>query len=300
MFAKRNSVTLAILWLVLLITGIFLYIKDTGNVEAAIEEKKKYQEQLKKSQSQIERLKDVENVHADMKENWLNAPKRIISADEPSFTLSYLNWIMSSNNLVIDFDFVLNQKNKTGDHTRFTYTLTGEATYNDIYRLIWYLTYEPILYKINYINLQKRDTASEYLKFNIKLQGYTVEGQSALDDDFGELRPRDDSKLTIQTDIFEPLVKPKPVVVKKPKVSKPKLPPKLPGQIDVEKATLKAVTNNSVFVSEGGSGLVELKIGDPVYLGSLVRIDQDNNQAEFLIKKFGVTKSIILKIDERN
>jgi hypothetical protein len=256
--------------------------------------------QLRKSQEEIRRLTDIEKKHEALKAQSLSLSKKIISADEPSFSLSYINWIMSKNNLNIDFDFVLNEKKNLGQYTKFVYTLTGEGTYNDIYNLIWRLTYEPILYNIISITLKKTKGDSNLLKFNIRLEGFTVESEFEIIEDLAQLRSTNHKVVGIQKDIFMPLVKPERVVVTKaPRKIKPKLPPKLPGQIDVEKATLKAVTNNSIFITEGKSGLVELKVGDSVYLGRLVKINQKTNEAEFVISKFGKTQRIVLGIDYR-
>lgn len=299
MFAKKNSLTLAVLWILLLLVGSFWYVKDTHKLVAALDEESKTKALLTQSQHEIKRLTEVQTTHERLKEKWLNASKIIVSADEPSFTLSYVNWIMSTNNLIIDFDFVLNQKKQMGDHTEFIYTLSGEGSYNDIHNLIWHLTYGPILYQINVLDLKKNDYDSDNLRFSVKLQGYTVDSQSNLNDDF-DFRDNGRKQVTVQRDVFEPLVKPKTVLVRKSKPKKPKLPEKQPGQIDVEKATIKAITNNSVFMSEGRSGLVEIKIGDPVYLGNLVNIDHEANKAMFLITKFGKTQQVTLGIDQRN
>jgi hypothetical protein len=165
--------------------------------------------------------------------------------------------------------------------------------------MIWHLTYEPILYKINTLTLSPSLT-EDYLKFVLSLEGYTVDSQTEVVDDFAALRPSRDYDFSFASNVFEPLVRPRPVIVAPARVEAPKLPPKEPGQIDVEKARLKAVTSNSVFIAEGSSGLIELKTGDPVYLGRLVRINMDRNEAEFVITKFGVSERITLRIDPSN
>jgi len=297
MLAKRNSLTIGLFWILLVAVGVFWYIKDTRGLEKALQEEKKYKEILAQSQDEVKRLTQVETIHKEMEAKWKTAPKIIISADEPSFTLSYINWIMSANNLGIDFDFVLNQKKNIGDYTKFTYTLTGEGPYTDVYKLIWQLTFQPILYQINFINLRLGDQEAGTLKFNMGLDGYTVESESATAVDLNQFRPSQTYGFRLVNNVFDPLVRPRPVFVERPRPEQPKLPPKKPGEIDVEKATLKVVTSNSIFISEGKSGLVALKVGDPVYLGRLVSINQQRNEAEFLITKFGNSQRIVLTID---
>ena len=296
MFAKRNSITLAALWLILLIIGVFWYINDTRSLVAMIKEQVELSSALKESQKEIKRLVTIEKKHSELNDRWLISEKKIISADEPAFSLSYINWIMSRNNLPIDFDFTLNSKRKTKNHTTFVYTLNGEGSYNNIMRLIWYLTYEPILYQINSISLRRTSKGQDFLIFNIKLRGYSVENELELDG-YSELTPTLQTDIESHHDIFNPLVKPQPKIVKR-EVVKRTLPPKKPGEVDVEKATLKAITSNSIFITHGG-GLKELKIGDAVYLGKLIGINQGANEATFVITKFGRSQSITLALDYR-
>jgi len=295
MFAKRNSITLAALWLILLIIGIFWYINDTRNLVAMMKDQVDLSSELRASQKEIKRLVHIEKTHSELNEKWLNSPKKIISADE-AFSLSYINWIMSKNNLPIDFDFESVGQVKSKNFTKFTYTLKGEASYNNIMRLIWHLTYEPILYKISSIALRRTSKGQDFLKFNIKLQGYSVQNDLELET-YSELTPTFQTNIARQHDIFDPLVKPKPVIVKR-EVVKPTLPPKKAGEINVEKATLKAITNNSIFITDGG-GLKELKVGDAVYLGKFIGIKQSTNEASFVITKFGQSQTITLALDYR-
>ncbi len=296
MFAKRNSITLAALWLILLIIGVFWYINDTRSLVAMMKDQVELSSVLKESQKEIKRLVTIEKKHSELNDRWLISEKKIISADEPAFSLSYINWIMSRNNLPIDFDFTLNSKRKEKSHTTFVYTLNGEGSYNNIMRLIWYLTYEPILYHINSISLRRTSKGQDFLIFSIKLRGYSVENELELDG-YSELTPTLQTNIESHHDIFNPLVKPQPKIVKR-EVVKRTLPPKKTGEVDVEKATLKAITSNSIFITHGG-GLKELKVGDAVYLGKLIGINQGTNEATFVITKFGRSQSITLALDYR-
>jgi hypothetical protein len=296
MFAKRNSITLAALWLILLIIGVFWYINDTRSLVAMMKDQVELSSALKESQKEIKRLVTIEKKHSELNDRWLISEKKIISADEPAFSLSYINWIMSRNNLPIDFDFTLNSKRKEKSHTTFVYTLNGEGSYNNIMKLIWYLTYEPILYQINSISLRRTSKGQDFLIFNIKLRGYSVENELELDG-YSELTPTLQTNIESHHDIFNPLIKPQPKIVKR-EVVKRTLPPKKPGEVNVEKATLKVVTNNSIFITDGG-GLKELKVGDAVYLGKLIGINQGTNEATFVITKFGRSQSITIALDYR-
>jgi len=294
MFAKRNSITLAAIWLILLLVGIFLYVKDTRRLVEAMHQKVTLSTKLESSQHEIARLKGIEDEHSKLSQLWLSMPKKIVSADEPSFSLSYFNWIMTRYRLVVDFDFELNQIKQLDSYTKYVYTLNGESAYGEILRLIWHITHEPILYRINSIRLNSTGDP-QLLSFSIELEGYAMNDELEIAE-FSELSPASYASLPVQHDIFAPIIKPKP---KRVVAEAPKLPPKLPGQIDVELASLQAVTSNSIFIADPGNGVKELKVGDAVYLGRLVRIDTQRNEAEFRITKFGKTQRITLGINYR-
>jgi len=299
MFAKRNSATLAIILVVLLGVGGFWYFKDANKLVAAIKEQTVLQKELAKSQEEIKRLTAVETVHERMSNQWKDSPKRIFSANEPSFTLAYLNKLLSTNNLNIYYDFVLNSKTEKDDLTRFTYTLNGEGQYDAVNELIWHLTYDPILYQIKSIKIRGGARDETFRKFTMKVEGYTVNTRAESDQDVEIEFPRAGAGGYVhQHDIFRPKFTRR--VVEKKVTRTPSLPPKKPGEIDLSKASLKAVTPNSIFIAEAGNPVKQLKTGDRVYLGKLVRIDQSRNQAEFVLTKFGKQERVTLKISGQN
>ena len=77
MFAKRNSITLAALWLILLIIGVFWYINDTRNRVAMRKEQGDLSLELKASQKEIKRLVIIEKTHSELSQKWLNSTKKI-------------------------------------------------------------------------------------------------------------------------------------------------------------------------------------------------------------------------------
>jgi hypothetical protein len=139
----------------------------------------------------------------------------------------------------------------------------------------------------------------EFVRFTVKLRGFTVESETQEIEDFTQYRPASFTYENNTHDIFRPLVS-KRIVSTAPAVeSKPTLPAKSPDEIDVERAALKAVLPGSIWISEGGK-TQELKVGDKVYLGYLANINQNSNEAEFVITKFGKSERIVLSINERN
>jgi hypothetical protein len=68
--------------------------------------------------------------------------------------------------------------------------------------------------------------------------------------------------------------------------------------MDVESASLLAITNESAYLRAKDGKVVPLKVGDRVRRGKLTRIDQRLNQAEFELEtESGSSRLIRLNIE---
>jgi len=70
------------------------------------------------------------------------------------------------------------------------------------------------------------------------------------------------------------------------------------GLVDVKKSKLIALSGNKIYLIDQTGNLVNLNIGDEVYLGWLKKIDQMKQTAHFTLNKGGVIEKVLLKVDE--
>jgi len=70
------------------------------------------------------------------------------------------------------------------------------------------------------------------------------------------------------------------------------------GLVDVKKSKLIALSGNNIYLIDQTGNLVNLNIGDEVYLGWLKKIDQMKQTAHFTLNKGGVIEKVELKVDE--
>ena len=167
--------------MVLMIIGIFLYTRSSKQLEEAKIKSEKLTHQLDGSLEVAKALSTVENKYRFLQQRWEQTPKKILATDEPSFSLYYLNWIVNNYNVALDFDFVLNNITDNGDISTFSFTLTGEGSYHDIYRLIWFLTENPLLYQIESFALQQKSEILDVLIGDGKLLPVSFSLNLALD-----------------------------------------------------------------------------------------------------------------------
>lgn len=298
MYARRNAITIGLLWIVLMLIGIFWYIRETKQLEEVKIKNEELTHQLDGSLEVVKALNSVEDKYRLLKQNWVGAAKKILATDEPSFSLYYLNWLVNNYNIILDFDFVLNNITDNGDVTTFIFTLTGEGSYHDLYRLIWLLTENPLLYQIESFSLSQDPGDIDILNFKMQIRGFSLKRELDSGQQFNFASMRSDVEIGLFHDAFRPL-RPKQEVRRiasmfRKEVPKPVLKPKDDGLVDIRHSTLQAVANSKVYLKDKNGKLITLKKGDKVRMGRLLRINQKKSEVEFILNKGGVTQKVTL------
>lgn len=299
MYAKRNSITIALLLLLLAIGGFLWSNKETKTIDKLQTKNKELTAKLDGSLEIIEALSIVETKFQQLKQNWDQSAKKIIGADEPSFSLYYLTWIMSNYDIPLDFDFVLDNITEGGDMLKFSFTLSGIGSYHDVFRLIFYLTENPLLYRIDNFYLRQNEKNPESLDFKIQIQGFALTEKNNTAQEFmlESLQPIAESGLFHNA--FQPLRsrnKPEPPPDYKIRDNMPKVnvQPKLDGLLDIERTSLQAVANGRIYLKDKNGKLVSMKVGDKVRMGNVHNINQNKSEVEFMLNKDGVQETVIL------
>jgi len=298
MYAKRNSITIGILWLILMIAGIFWYSNESKKLTSLELKNSELQKQLDGSLEIIKALETVENQYRILRARWSEAPKQIIAAEEPSFSLYYLNWLVNSYQIPVEFDFELKNTMNNGDILTFSFLLSGEGSYHDLYRLIWFINENPILYQVEGFNFSQSTDDNNVLRFSMVIKGFSLvhKLESGQEFDFAALKP------VVQSIQFHDAFKPR-YREKKTRQSAnvlrrnvPKIKPKAidPSLTDIEAARLQAVANGCAYIKDKKGKLVTLKVGDKVRYGSLVNINQNKSEVKFSLNKDGTIKTVIL------
>ena len=294
MYSRRNSLTVLAVLLLLIGIGYFLY----GNEEKAFAGLFKKNDELKmRLDSALEvtgSLQSFEAGHRSLQKKWNQSSKRIIHAEEPAFSLSYINWLTKSHKLDLDFDFFLNEKKEEKQFSTFSYTLTGEGNYRDFSSLVWYMTQYPLLYQIKDVEIKHHKKNPKLLNFTMLLEGYILPKDTAINEEI-TMTPVSlhwnrelvhDAFANLQPQII-PLKRKKEILVRKPK----------PGLVNVANAHLVAITTQKAYIRTSAKKVVSLKVGDEVQYGTLTRIDQPMNQIEFLLETETGTKRVRLNLE---
>jgi hypothetical protein len=297
MHSKRNTITLAFLLIILLVIGSVWYSKLRGEVDYSQKKNEQLATQFRGSKQVVETLASVESLYTDLRADWNKGEKKILAVEEPALTVSYINWLVQENHLDMSFDFILNDLNKQEKISTFSFTLNGESNYRDLYKFIWTLTHNTLLYKIKDLDLAFKDDDENHLSFKLTVSGFFIDKQWEFDKDinFASLKTKEQQDEFF--DVFKATIPPPAKIVEKPAREEK---PKEPDLIDIENATLKALANNRVYLQIKGKKMETLKIGDPVKNGRLQSIDRLHSEALFVIsgQETG-TKQVVLGLGYR-
>jgi len=298
MHAKRNSITLGILLLILLTIGVFWYNKENKKIKALKIRNTKLRQKLDGSIEIMKALEAVESEYRVLNEKWSHAPKQIVAADEPSFSLYYLNWLVNNYRIPVEFDFELKSISNNNELLTFRFLLAGEGSYQDLYRFIWFVTKNPLLYQIESFSIRQSNNSANLIGFTMLIKGFssTQSRESGQDFSFTMMKP------VVQNmqfnDVFKSLNQ-----VQKPtwranivRRDVPKIKPITvdPALVNIETAALQAVANGRAYIKDRNGKMLTLKSGEKVRFGTLTRINQKRSEVEFVLNKNGITKTVIL------
>jgi Tfp pilus assembly protein PilO len=291
MYAKRNSLTILAFLLLLSGVGFFWYRSEAKDLERVSGRNKELTMQLRGALEVAETLVNVTAERDSLQRLWEKSPKKILNTEEPAFSLSYINWLIRTHNLALDFDFYLNDKKNKTEYTVFTYTLSGEGDYRNFCSLVWHMTRNPLLYHIKSVTMRRSDNDPKLVSFNVTFEGYSMNKDWEVKREVAMASTSFKWEAEFRHDSFEslfpPVIEPKPepkVLASRPVVEAPPKPKEPPGLLDVETATLLAITKDKAYLRAKDGKVVPLKVGDQVRRGRLTRLEPSRNQAEFQIE----------------
>ncbi len=299
MYARRNSLTILAVLLLLSGLGYLWYRSAAQELTRVKAQNQNLTQNLRGALEVAETLVYVTVERDSLQRQWRGAPKKILNAEEPAFSLSYINWLINQHNLDLDFDFYLNEKKTQTEYTAFLYTVNGEGDYRNICALVWYMTRSPLLYQIKSVTYRRSDNDAKLLNFVIQFEGYSINKDWEVKSELAMASSPLDWYAEFEYDAFSSMV---PAVVEvKPAVvaaaPAPRNPVVSPDLFDIEGASLLAIVGDKAYVRARSGKVVMMSIGYPVKNGKLTRVDARMNQVEFIVDVGGSTRIVPMKIE---
>ncbi|MFW5973287.1 MAG: hypothetical protein ACOCTG_04780 [Bacteroidota bacterium] len=290
--------TLLIVSIALLVAGAGYYVTGVQQ-PAEMQRIEDAQKLARMEKAEVEQLLVEESRSEELADEavrkWRARYKYVPAAMETADILQYLEGLSRTG--FEAFNIEMQGITNTRDFKYYTFILTGTAYYDNLYDLIWSLENNREFYRIQDLNASYVDVFDEnpdtgerrrlsMVKFNMVLLAYFdgIEGLTARHE---ELMPVPAQLLPVRRPVhnaFFPQIRPDP-------------PPNDELLVEMEKATLVSIIGGKAIV-EDERGQHVLEVGDPVYLGEIVRIDPININVEARLNKAGVVEIIRLALDD--
>ena len=175
----RNSIALGILLFLILAVGTYIRAfnlpRKIKQIQTTI---KKIDDELQNTPNLVNQFNDLSMTLNDTQKRWSARNKIIPASDVTSQSYTYFSHLIDlSGPIRLDVAYTGNQ-NK-GNYGFNTYSLKGEATFDNFYRFLWYLENDRRLYKISTMTLRGVEVAPTDKKagevlvtFDMSVQAY--------------------------------------------------------------------------------------------------------------------------------
>ncbi len=285
-YILRNTIVLGVLLGIILAIGFYFgsaFIpKKIGNI----------QKQVKTIDAELQNTPDLVNQFNSLSEQlvstqgrWESRNKDIPPVNITGETYNYINQLIGkSGEIKLDMLFVgsITAQNYGWN----TYNLKGEAPFENLFRFIWYLENNRLLYKISSMTLRGLETTNKKTKetelvvaYELILNAYF----SPIPELFSSAGEQNLIPITLTTDPFAPIIL-------------RDLPPNLDDLVEIERSDLKAVVPDKAFVIDQSNKMRALTEGDEVYLGYVTKVDPVLGRIECTLNKGGIIEKFELNI----
>ena len=171
----------------------------------------------------------------------------------------------------------------------YTYKVSGNGTFEDVYGLIYAIEHSKELKKVQSADISgttsvdSRGVPRYLVKFTLQVKVYY-----SASDQYEEVNyTENDLKTGNLHDAFYPLVR-------------NQIRPNIKNLPNIQDATLISLVPQGAFITDSKGNTLLLKKGDEVYLGYLMDIDYDNETVTFVLNKGGIIEYETLKMGENN
>lgn len=285
-FIIRNTIILGVLLAIILAIGLYFrfahFPKKIDTIQKQVET---IDAELQNTPDLVNQFNSLTEHLINTKERWESRNKDIPPINNSGETYNYINQLIGKSG-EIKLDMLYVGATHSQNYGFNTYNLKGEAPFENLFRFIWYLENNRLLYKINSIGLRGLETTNKetnetelLVTYEIILNAYF----SSITELYSSAGEQKLIPTTLTTDPFTPLIL-------------RNLPPNIDDLVEIERSDLKAVLPGKAFLIDQSNKMRALTEGDEVYLGYVTKVDPVLGRIECTLNKGGIIEKFELNI----
>ena len=279
-----NSVVLILLLAIILGGGQFtlhlLYDDDINRLEEEYKSKQDKYINLKNIESTLSKKKKQIERNRFKLENY---PVMLMHKDYVQQAYLFIENFDKRGNF-FDFNFQINNINNKNNVIIAHYSFSGNGNFRKVHNFINYLEYSKPLFFVTDFSFSN-NKESETGQIELGIQGvFTKTPEEDKETDLFSIQPR--VNFGHHYNPFNPLIK-------------WQLPPNRRDLPDIRDAQLVALSADQAYFKFGNGKVKPLNVGDQVYLGELIHINNRSKKVTFRMNMGGIYKEITKKLNKK-
>jgi hypothetical protein len=284
-YALRNTLILLVT-LLIIAGGGFVYYKFflEGRIESLQQEVETKRKDLTSKQNINNQYEELNTAYEAALRIVSNYDKALYPVNKPDDVYDFLNSVNMEGGNQITYDFVFQDSIAEDQYGIMNSTITGFADFRPFVDFVNRIENSQLLNKVTALTVSpgRQEDGLSSVNFSLNLESY-YQKTPLLD----SLVMANRIEMNDQISTYNPLY---PLI-------QPTVQPNDEGLVSVESSRMIGLTSNRVFLSTS-EGIVSLKEGDRVYLGTVESIDLNNRTATFNLNKGGIQERVTLEVEQ--
>jgi hypothetical protein len=287
-YKVRNTLALAVVWLVIFLLGMFLWaIWQPRQINKINKQTQAINKQLEDLPGLTDDVQRLTAQFQDIKRRYDSRSKEIPQFDISSQTYGYMSQgIDEAGFLKFDMKFIGTHEKTSWGYNSYKLE-QGEAQFENLFKFVYFLENGRRLYKIASMQLEQKEAidpetkdVTKWISFDMEIHAYFVRNVPELGTSLAA------QSLTMIPSPYDPFHN---MITQTLATEAP------PGEINADLILVKAVLPGKAFVLSGNT-LTVLHLGDKVWRGYVTRVSPAESAVEFTLDEGGVVRKLIKKI----
>ncbi|MCH8525109.1 MAG: hypothetical protein LAT52_11220 [Balneolales bacterium] len=282
-YALRNTLILLATLVLLGIGGWFFlrfsFAEDVIQQERQIQQKEQRLSQLSATADTFEQ---IQLMNITKRFEFENHPKELLSSNNVADVYELLHTI-NRGAAFTTMNFSLRDSVRNNDHGILRVRLDGDGSYRALFNFLTILEQSKPIVRITDIRIVPEGNTTESLnriRYELHADFYYARGGTTTD-----------PEMLIRTSVPRRLYNPFFALVHE-------VPANTDNLIDVERSRLVGLVRGGAYLIDQSGELRFVPIGSRVYLGSLIRVNMNEQTAAFRLNRGGIRDDVVLRINE--
>jgi len=266
----------------------YLHGVKGGELKNIRQEKIAREKEFNELKQLADSYKELRTELAELMKAYYERDKVLPSLEDSRISFAYFNSLLRMPAENVNFSFITGGTEVKEGYYATSYAMAGDMQFLSFYDFLYKLEHFKRLYRIESLNVQeiiKTDNPEKmpvsFVKFNMAVKGFSAREK---------LTERDNIRDDVRT---EPVGR-NPFLA----IIKEQLPPNTGNLPVAPTLRLQGMTDDRAFLTDANGDLLNMQVGDEVYLGYLAKIDKQNGIVEFTLNRGGLVETVILSIEK--